>query len=192
MIIKKIESLKFSIGRLKTGTPPRICKKSINFNELEEQKADKNIIPFSFINKFINTPQISCYITHTNANTHKIIDKNIHLSPMYSGVIKATGTRYCPSIEDKIKKFANKKYHQIFLEPEGLNSDVIYPNGISTSLPTTVQENFISTIKGLENAKIIRPGYAIEYDYVNPLELSHILETKKSMGKSCVRQHSDR
>ena len=178
-LAKKIESLKFSIGRLKTGTPPRIYKKSINFNELDEQKPDKHIIPFSFINKSINTPQISCYITHTNKNTHRCIDENIHLSPMYSGEIQATGVRYCPSIEDKIKKFPSKKSHQIFLEPEGLNSDVIYPNGISTSLPKTVQENFIHTIKGLENAKIIRPGYAIEYDYVSPLELYHSLETKK-------------
>ena len=178
-LAKKIESLKFSIGRLKTGTPPRIYKKSINFNNLEEQKPDKDPLPFSFINNVINNPQISCYITHTNKNTHEIINKNIHLSPMYSGAIKSMGVRYCPSIEDKVKKFSQKNSHQIFLEPEGLNSDVIYPNGISTSLPENVQLDFIKTINGLTNAEIIKPGYAIEYDYINPLELFQTLETKK-------------
>ena len=178
-LAKKIESLKFSIGRLKTGTPPRINKLSINFNNLTEQKPDSNIIPFSFIHRFINIPQISCFITHTNKNTHKVINNNIKLSPMYSGKIKSMGARYCPSIEDKVVKFSNKDNHQIFLEPEGLNSEIIYPNGISTSLPKNVQEEFIKTIPGLENCKIIRPGYAIEYDYVNPLELQHTLETKK-------------
>ena len=178
-LAKKIESLKFSIGRLKTGTPPRIFKKSINFNDLEEQKPDINPLPFSFINNVINNLQISCYITHTNINTHEIINNNIHLSPMYSGTIKSTGVRYCPSIEDKVKKFSQKNSHQIFLEPEGLNSDVIYPNGISTSLPENVQLHFIKTIKGLANAEIIKPGYAIEYDYINPLELFQTLETKK-------------
>ncbi len=178
-LAKKIESLKFSIGRLKTGTPPRIDKLSINFNDLEEQKPDDKPTPFSFINKIINIPQISCFITHTNEKTHNVISDNIHLSPMYSGNVEAMGARYCPSIEDKIKKFFNKKSHQIFLEPEGLNSNVIYPNGISTSLPQSVQEKFIKTIVGLEGAKIIRPGYAIEYDYINPQELYHSLETKK-------------
>ena len=178
-LAKKIEKLKFSIGRLKTGTPPRIHKKSINFNELEEQTPDKKPIPFSFINKFIHIPQISCFITHTNKRTHKIIKNNIHLSPMYSGKIMSMGARYCPSIEDKINKFREKLSHQIFLEPEGLDSNIIYPNGISTSLPENVQENFIRSIKGLENAKIIKPGYAIEYDFVNPQELYHTLETKK-------------
>ena len=178
-LAKKIESLKFSIGRLKTGTPPRIYKKSINFNNLDEQKPDKDPTPFSFINNVINNSQISCYITHTNINTHKIINNNIHLSPMYSGAIKSTGVRYCPSIEDKVKKFSQKNSHQIFLEPEGLNSDVIYPNGISTSLPESVQLDFIKTINGLTNAEIIKPGYAIEYDYINPLELFQTLETKK-------------
>ncbi len=178
-LAKRIESLKFSIGRLKTGTPPRIDKLSINFNNLVEQKPDKDIVPFSFIHRFIHVPQISCFITNTNEATHKIINNNINLSPMYSGTIKAMGARYCPSIEDKVKKFSNKNSHQIFLEPEGLNSNTIYPNGISTSLPQDIQEKFIKTINGLENAKIIRPGYAIEYDYVNPLELYHSLETKK-------------
>jgi|TARA_B100001964_G_scaffold116225_1_gene129515 tRNA uridine 5-carboxymethylaminomethyl modification enzyme len=178
-LAKKIETLKFSIGRLKTGTPPRIDKKSINFNDLKEQLPDINPTPFSFINKFIHTSQISCFITNTNNKTHTIIKKNIHLSPMYSGKIRSMGARYCPSIEDKINKFSDKPSHQIFLEPEGLYSNIIYPNGISTSLPENVQKNFVQSIKGLENAKIIKPGYAIEYDFVNPQELYHTLETKK-------------
>ena len=178
-LAKSIERLKFSIGRLKTGTPPRIMKKSINFNNLDEQLADKNPRPFSFINKDIHIKQISCFITHTNPSSHNIISENIHLSPMYSGQIQSMGARYCPSIEDKIKKFHTKNQHQIFLEPEGLESDIIYPNGISTSLPEDVQERFVHTIKGLEKAKILKPGYAIEYDYINPQELNHSLETKK-------------
>ncbi|PPR50531.1 MAG: tRNA uridine 5-carboxymethylaminomethyl modification enzyme MnmG [Alphaproteobacteria bacterium MarineAlpha5_Bin5] len=178
-LAKRIQSLKFSIGRLKTGTPPRILKKSINFNNLEEQLADKDPVPFSFINRDIHTKQISCFLTHTNKNTHKIISKNLHLSPMYSGHIKSMGARYCPSIEDKIFKFPKKNSHQIFLEPEGLDSDIIYPNGISSSLPISVQEEFVRSIKGLENAIITQPAYAIEYDYVNPQELNHTLETKK-------------
>jgi len=178
-LAKRIEKLKFSIGRLKTGTPPRILKKSIYFNDLDEQKPDKKPIPFSFINKHIHTPQISCFITHTNTKTHKIIADNIGLSPMYSGAIKSMGARYCPSIEDKIIKFPNKKNHQIFLEPEGLKDDLIYPNGISSSLPENVQEMFVRSIKGLEKAVITQPAYAIEYDYVDPRELSHTLETKK-------------
>ena len=178
-LAKRIELLKFSIGRLKTGTPPRIEKKSINFNDLEIQHPDKEPTPFSFINKFIHISQIPCFITHTNRKTHKIIEKNLNLSPMYSGSIKSMGARYCPSIEDKVKKFFNKNSHQIFLEPEGLNSSVIYPNGISTSLPENIQKKFLHSIKGLENAKIIKPGYAIEYDYINPQELFHTLETKK-------------
>ena len=178
-LAKSIERLKFSIGRLKTGTPPRIMKKSINFNNLDEQLADKNPRPFSFINRDIHIKQISCFITHTNPSSHNIISENIHLSPMYSGQIQSMGARYCPSIEDKIKKFHTKNQHQIFLEPEGLESDIIYPNGISTSLPEDVQERFVHTIKGLEKAKILKPGYAIEYDYINPQELNHSLETKK-------------
>jgi len=178
-LAKKIQELKFSIGRLKTGTPPRILKKSINFNKLEEQKADKTPTPFSFINKYIHIKQISCFVTHTNKKTHKIIKDNLHLSPMYSGAIKSMGARYCPSIEDKVSKFPNKNSHQIFLEPEGLESEIVYPNGISSSLPTEIQEQFVRSIKGLENAIITQPAYAIEYDYVNPQELLHTLETKK-------------
>ena len=178
-LAKKIEKLKFSIGRLKTGTPPRILKKSINFNGLDEQKSDKIPIPFSFINKHIHTPQISCFITNTNSKTHKIISDNIGLSPMYSGAIKSMGARYCPSIEDKITKFPNKNNHQVFLEPEGLEDDLIYPNGISSSLPENVQEMFVRSIKGLEKAIITQPAYAIEYDYIDPRELTHTLETKK-------------
>ena len=175
----KLNELKFSIGRLKTGTPPRLLKKSINFNNLSEQTADKNKIPFSFINRDIHIPQISCFITHTNEKTHKIISKNLKLSPMYSGEIQSMGARYCPSIEDKVNKFKNRKSHQIFLEPEGLESDLIYPNGISSSLPTEIQESFVKTIKGLENVVITQPAYAIEYDFINPQELTHTLETKK-------------
>ena len=178
-LAKKIENLKFSIGRLKTGTPPRILKKSINFNDLKEQLPDSKPIPFSFINRTIHTPQISCFITHTNKKTHEIIKKNLNLSPMYSGAIKSMGARYCPSIEDKITKFPDKNSHQIFLEPEGLESDLIYPNGISSSLPEEVQEKFVRSIKGLEKAIITQPAYAIEYDYVDPRELRHTLETKK-------------
>ncbi len=178
-LANKLKKLKFSIGRLKTGTPPRILKKSINFNNLNEQLPDENPIPFSFINRTIHTPQISCFITHTNKQTHKIIEKNLRLSPMYSGAITSMGARYCPSIEDKVTKFPNKDNHQIFLEPEGLDSDLIYPNGISSSLPEDVQERFVRSIKGLEKAIITQPAYAIEYDYVDPRELTHTLETKK-------------
>ena len=178
-LAKRLKELKFSIGRLKTGTPPRLLKKTINFSDLSEQHPDKKLIPFSFINRDIHIPQISCFITHTNKKTHKIISQNINLSPMYSGEIQSMGARYCPSIEDKINKFKSKQSHQIFLEPEGLESDLIYPNGISSSLPTEIQERFVKTIKGLENVTITQPAYAIEYDFVDPQELLHTLETKK-------------
>ncbi len=178
-LAKRLKELKFSIGRLKTGTPPRLLKKTINFNNLTEQHPDKKPIPFSFINRDIHIPQISCFITHTNKNTHKIIEKNLTLSPMYSGEIQSMGARYCPSIEDKIHRFKNKSSHQIFLEPEGLDSDLIYPNGISSSLPSDIQERFVRTIKGLERVIITQPAYAIEYDFIDPQELTHTLETKK-------------
>ena len=176
---KTFKKYGFNLGRMKTGTPPRIAKKSINFKKLKRQDSDKKITPFSFMNKSIKIKQIPCFITHTNQKTHKIIEKNIVKSAIYSGQIQSIGPRYCPSIEDKIVKFKDKSQHHIFLEPEGLNSDVIYPNGISTSLPENIQKNFVQSIYGLENAKILQYGYAIEYDYVDPLQLSNTLETNK-------------
>ena len=169
----------FKIGRLKTGTPPRLDARTINFENLEEQKADHDPYFFSFLTKKILNKQISCRMTYTNEDVHKIISRNIKRSAMYSGSIQGVGPRYCPSIEDKIKKFADKQRHQIFLEPEGLNDHTIYPNGISTSLPADIQQEICSKINGLENVKIIRPGYAIEYDFVDPRELFLTLETKK-------------
>ena len=176
---KTFKKYGFKLGRMKTGTPPRIAKKSINFKKLIKQSSDRKITPFSFMNKSIKVKQIPCFITFTNKRTHKIIEKNIVKSAIYSGQIKSTGPRYCPSIEDKIVRFKDKKQHHIFLEPEGLNSDVIYPNGISTSLPENIQKNLVQSIVGLENAKILQYGYAIEYDYVDPLQLSNTLETNK-------------
>lgn len=180
-----LEICQFKKGRLKTGTPPRIRKSSIDFAKTELQIADPFPASFSFINGVLNphgVPQVHCYITRTNDKTHQIIRDNIHKSAMYSGGIKSKGPRYCPSIEDKVVRFANKDSHQIFLEPEGLKSDVVYPNGISTSLPADVQKEFIKTIPGLEYSEILQSGYAIEYDYVDPTELRHTLETKKVQG----------
>ena len=176
---EQLEKYSFKIGRLKTGTPPRLDARTINYQNLEEQHADEDPYFFSFLTKKNFNKQISCRMTYTNENVHKIISKNIKLSAMYSGSIKGVGPRYCPSIEDKVKKFADKQRHQIFLEPEGLNDYTIYPNGISTSLPADVQQEICSKINGLENVKIIRPGYAIEYDFVDPRELFLTLETKK-------------
>ncbi|WP_440690904.1 tRNA uridine-5-carboxymethylaminomethyl(34) synthesis enzyme MnmG [Candidatus Pelagibacter sp. HIMB1782] len=169
----------FKIGRLKTGTPPRLDARTINFENLEEQFADDDPYYFSFLTKKNLNKQVSCRMTYTNEKVHKIIEKNLSKSAMYSGNIKGVGPRYCPSIEDKIVKFADKVRHQIFLEPEGLNDHTIYPNGISTSLPAEVQEEICNNIRGLENVTIIRPGYAIEYDYIDPRELFLTLETKK-------------
>ena len=169
----------FKIGRLKTGTPPRLDARTINFENLEEQFADDDPYFFSFLTKKNLNKQVSCRMTYTNEKVHKIIEKNLSKSAMYSGNIKGVGPRYCPSIEDKIVKFADKVRHQIFLEPEGLNDHTIYPNGISTSLPAEVQEEICNNINGLENVSIIRPGYAIEYDYIDPRELFLTLETKK-------------
>ena len=176
---EQLKKYNFKIGRLKTGTPPRLDSRTINFENLEEQFADADPYFFSFLTKKKLNKQISCRITYTNEVVHKIISKNIKRSAMYSGSIKGVGPRYCPSIEDKIIKFTDKSRHQIFLEPEGLNDHTIYPNGISTSLPADIQQEICHNINGLENVKIIRPGYAIEYDFVDPRELFLTLETKK-------------
>jgi tRNA uridine 5-carboxymethylaminomethyl modification enzyme len=171
-----------ALGRLKTGTPARLDGKTINWKILEEQTGDEPPVPFSFLTDKITTPQISCFMTTTTQATHQIIADNISRSPLYSGQITGTGPRYCPSIEDKIHRFKEKQAHQVFLEPEGLDDDTVYPNGISTSLPEDVQADFIHTMPGLERVRIIRPGYAIEYDYVDPRELKHSLELKKLAG----------
>ena len=176
---EQLKKYNFKIGRLKTGTPPRLDASTINFTNLEEQHADEDPYFFSFLTKKNLNKQISCRMTYTNEEVHKIISKNLKRSAMYSGNIQGVGPRYCPSIEDKIKKFADKQRHQIFLEPEGLNDNTIYPNGISTSLPADIQQEICSKINGLESVKILRPGYAIEYDFVDPRELFITLETKK-------------
>lgn len=177
-ISAQLQSHGLRLGRLKTGTPARLDGRTIGWSRLEEQKGDDQPSPFSFLTRRIETPQVSCFITTTNARGHRIIRENIHRSPMYSGQIEATGPRYCPSIEDKIHRFADKESHQIFLEPEGLEDNTVYPNGISTSLPEDVQEAFIRTIPGLEDVVIKRWGYAIEYDYIDPRELTAALEVK--------------
>ena len=170
------------LGRLKTGTPARLDGKTINWDILDVQHGDACPQPFSYLTDRITNPQIDCRVTHTNPETHKIIRDNFNKCALFSGLIKGVGPRYCPSIEDKLVKFADRDSHQIFLEPEGLNTDVVYPNGISTSLPADVQEAFIHTVKGLENVRIIRYAYAIEYDYVDPQELDHCLQLKKVPG----------
>ncbi len=177
-----LKQMGLKVGRLKTGTPARLNGKTINWDILETQDGDENPQPFSYLTKEISNPQIQCYITHTNEETHKIIRDNFSKCALFSGLITGVGPRYCPSIEDKLVKFADRTSHQIFLEPEGLNTDVVYPNGISTSLPADVQEQFIHTMKGLENVEILRPAYAIEYDYVDPQELNNRLECKKIKG----------
>ena len=172
----------FELGRLKTGTPPRLLGKSIDFSQCEIQQGDDDPNPFSFSTTKITQPQVPCYITYTNTRTAEVINKNMHLSPLYSGVIEGVGPRYCPSIEDKVVKFPDRVSHHVFLEPEGLNTDWIYPNGISTSLAEEVQWELVRTIPGLENADIVAPGYAIEYDFVPPTQLLPTLETKKVKG----------
>jgi tRNA uridine 5-carboxymethylaminomethyl modification enzyme len=172
----------FPLGRLKTGTPPRLDGKTIDWASLEMQPGDSPPAPMSYLTRAIETPQISCGITYTSEAAHALIRGNLHRAPMYSGQIEGTGPRYCPSIEDKVVRFADKARHQIFLEPEGLDDDTVYPNGISTSLPEEVQRAMLATISGLEKARMIRPGYAIEYDFVDPRALKPSLETQKVAG----------
>ncbi|MEP4196278.1 MAG: tRNA uridine-5-carboxymethylaminomethyl(34) synthesis enzyme MnmG [Aliishimia sp.] len=177
-LAKRMDDFDLPLGRLKTGTPPRLDRKSINWDILESQPGDDNPVFFSFLTSKVAVEQVSCGITHTNTKTHEIIEKNLLSSAMYGGHIDGVGPRYCPSIEDKIVRFADKDSHQIFLEPEGLTSDVVYPNGISTSLPEVVQDAYVRSIVGLENARILQPGYAIEYDYVDPRSLDATLKVR--------------
>ena len=180
---QRLRGYDLGVGRLKTGTPARLDARTINFDVLQKQHGDTPLPTFSFMGSSADHPlQIPCYITHTNEKTHEIIRENLHRAPMYSGQIKSSGPRYCPSIEDKIVRFADKERHQIFLEPEGLDTDWIYPNGISTSLAEEVQLQFVQTIPGLEQAKIVLPGYAVEYDFVPPTQLTPALETKRVSG----------
>jgi tRNA uridine 5-carboxymethylaminomethyl modification enzyme len=172
----------FRLGRLKTGTPPRLDGRTIDWAGLDMQAGDVPPEPFSYLTKAISTPQIRCGITRTTPATHALIRANLHLAPMYSGQIESTGPRYCPSIEDKVVRFGDREHHQIFLEPEGLDDPTVYPNGISTSLPETIQQEVVASIPGLERARIVRPGYAIEYDHVDPRELRPTLETHRWAG----------
>ena len=178
-LARRLRELPLRVGRLKTGTPPRIDGRSVDFSQMTEQPGDTPLPVMSFLgSREQHPPQVSCWITHTNARTHEIIASNLDRSPMYSGVIEGIGPRYCPSIEDKIHRFADKDSHQVFLEPEGLTTHELYPNGISTSLPFDVQLEIVRSIRGMENAHIVRPGYAIEYDYFDPRDLKYSLETK--------------
>jgi len=182
-LARRLRELPLRVGRLKTGTPPRIDGKSVDFSVMTEQPGDTPIPVMSFMgNAQMHPRQVSCWITHTNARTHEIIAANLDRSPMYSGVIEGVGPRYCPSIEDKIHRFADKDSHQVFIEPEGLTTHELYPNGISTSLPFDVQLQIVRSIRGMENAHIMRPGYAIEYDYFDPRDLKYSLETKAIAG----------
>ena len=183
VLSERLRSYDLGVGRLKTGTPPRLDGRTINFDILQKQEGDTPLPSFSFMGNLSDHPkQIPCFITHTNAKTHEYIANGLKDSPLYSGKIEGVGPRYCPSIEDKVVRFAERDSHQIFVEPEGLSTHEVYPNGISTSLPYEVQEDFVNSIKGFENAKIIRPGYAIEYDFFDPRGLKQTLEVKKITG----------
>ena len=176
---RRLRALDLKVGRLKTGTPPRIDGRTVNFSMMEIQQGDSPRPVFSFSgDRNSHPPQTECHITYSNERTHEIIRKSLSRSPMFNGNIESTGPRYCPSIEDKVNKFKNKESHQIFIEPEGVNKDLVYPNGISTSLPKKTQESFIYSIKGLENAKITEFGYAVEYDFIDPRSIKQTLETK--------------
>lgn len=185
---EELRSLGLELRRFKTGTPARINSRSMDYSVLTEQPGDAEIIPFSFLNDTLDIPQVSCWLTYTNEQTHQLIRQNIHRSAMYSGQIEGTGPRYCPSIEDKISRFADKERHQLFLEPEGRDTNEVYVQGMSTSLPEDVQLGFMQTIRGLENVEIMRPAYAIEYDSLNPLMLTHSLEMKEISGLFCAGQ----
>ncbi len=177
-----LEELGFTRGRLKTGTPARVARSSLDFGKMEEQAGDEIMRPFSFFRDKVERPNVSCYITYTTEKTHKIITENIHRSPLYGGIIRGVGPRYCPSIEDKVVRFPDRDRHQIFVEPEGLRTEEMYLNGISSSLPEQVQEDFLRTVPGLANLEIMRPGYAVEYDFVDPRQLYPSLETKRIRG----------
>jgi tRNA uridine 5-carboxymethylaminomethyl modification enzyme len=183
-----LRRLGFPVGRLKTGTPARVRKSSLDFSRMEEQPGEDEIIPFSFSNDHVSRPSLPCWITYTNEKTHAIIRDNLHRSPLYGGKIVGTGPRYCPSIEDKVVRFAQRERHQVFVEPEGPDTEEMYLNGISSSLPEEVQEEFLRTLNGLEHVQIMRPGYAVEYDYIDPSALYPSLETKRLAGLYCAGQ----